>query len=84
LSGGGPQLVGLYRKGPGRTFGTVFGGKRYFAGAPVARDAASSDTVEWRNELFERVDGVTARRLDGAQPHARPSGRDRSTTRQEG
>lgn len=73
LSGGGPQLVGLYRKGSGRTFGTVFGGKRYFAGAPVARDAAWSDTVEWRNELFERVDGVTARRLDGAQLHARPN-----------
>lgn len=70
LSGGGPQLVGLYRKGPGRTFGTVFEKRRFFAGAPVARDSAWNDDVEWRNELFERVSGVTARRVDVAQVHS--------------
>lgn len=70
LSGGGPQLVGLYRKDPGRTFGTVFGGKRYFAGALVSSDRLWDDRVEWRNELFERVDGATTRRVPGAQVHA--------------
>ena len=70
LSGGGPQLVGLYRKGPGRTFGTVFDKRRFFAGAPVARDADWNEEVEWRNELFERVSGETARRIDGAQVHS--------------
>lgn len=70
LSGGGPQLVGLYRKGPGRTFGTVFDRRRFFAGAPVARDSAWNDNVEWRNELFERVSGETAKRVDGAQVHS--------------
>lgn len=70
LSGGGPQLVGLYRKGPGKTFGTVIQNRRFFAGTPVSRDSPWNDNVEWRNELFERVSGETAKRVDGAQVHA--------------
>jgi hypothetical protein len=70
MSGGGPQLVGLYRKGAGRTFGTVFAERRYYAGMPIARNSTWNDTVEWRNELFERVDGKTSKRVAGAQVHA--------------
>lgn len=36
-SGGGPQLVGLHRIGPGIRFGTVYGGNRYLAGARLLR-----------------------------------------------
>jgi hypothetical protein len=68
LSGGGPQLVGLRRIGNGLTFGVVVGVNRYFAGTKVRPDDVNSST-EWFNDLFERVDGSTGRRLAGAQAH---------------
>lgn len=67
-SGGGPQLVSLRRIGNGLTFGTVYNSERYYAGARVRRiDVAPG--VEWFNELYARVDGVTMRPLPGAQRH---------------
>lgn len=71
-SGGPPQLVGLYRIGFGRTIGTVVGRMRYLNGMPVTA-RTPGETVEWRNELFERASGKTKRRLKGAQMHERPS-----------
>lgn len=71
-SGGAPQLVGLYRIGSGRSFGTVLGRRRFLHGAAV-HAAAVGDEVEWRNELFERVTPTTRKRRPGAQRHARPS-----------
>lgn len=68
-SGGGPQLVGLRRIGPGIRFGTVYRGTRYLAGARVTQKAAHAANVEWFNELFERVDGGRAKRLPDAQRH---------------
>lgn len=68
-SGGGPQLVGLHRIGPGIRFGTVYGGKRYLAGAHVTQAAARTANVKWFNELFERADGARGRRLPQAQRH---------------
>ncbi len=68
-SGGGPQLVGLFREGPGRVFGTVYGGQRFFAGSRLTRDEAASGNVDWFNHLFERVDERTMRRLPGARTH---------------
>ncbi len=68
-SGGGPQLVGLRRIGPGLRFGTLFEGRRYLAGARISQKAARTSNVEWFNELFERVDGGRAKLLDGAQRH---------------
>lgn len=67
-SGGPPQLVGLYRIGAGRYFGTVAHGKRYLHGAD-AKDSDALHRVEWRNELFERVDPIRKRRIDGAAKH---------------
>jgi hypothetical protein len=68
LSGGAPQLVGLYRIDAGMSFGVLFGGKRYLHGMPVHALAPDSDVL-WHNELFERVSGVTRRILPGAQRH---------------
>ncbi len=71
FTGGAPQLVGLYRKGGGVSFGIVYGGARYFLRVPVT-DRALVSMVEWRNALFERCDGQTMKRLEGAQRHQRP------------
>jgi len=70
-SGGPPQLVGLYRQGPGRLFGVVVGDQRYLAGAVVPADA-NVERFEWRNSLFERTDPNTLRRIPGAQRQPRP------------
>lgn len=68
-SGGPPQLVGMYRKGNARTFGTVTTEGAYFQGVPFDGDSISE--VEWRDELFRRVDsrgnllnGAKSRSLD--------------------
>jgi hypothetical protein len=70
FTGGGPQLVGLRRIGAGMTFGVVFDGARHLSGAVVGKTGAQSSSVEWFNELFERVDGVRMTRLGDAQPHS--------------
>jgi hypothetical protein len=73
FTGGAPQLVGLYRKDGGVIFGVIYGELRYFLGVPISNQALLSK-VEWRNSLFERCDGQTMNRLDGAQQHRRPQG----------
>lgn len=64
-SGGAPQLVGMYRKGNAKTLGVVTSQGAFFQGVPF--DAHPGSTVEWRDELFRRVNskGVL---LDGAKP----------------
>lgn len=69
LSGGGPQLVGLHRQGAGKSFGLVYEGERYFSGRRISKREASQGNVGWFNELFERVDVRSMRRLSGAQRH---------------
>lgn len=70
LSGGPPQLAGLYRTGAARTFGIVTGSGSYFEGLPVqARTEAGK--IEWRDRLFQRCDW-TGKLLHGAQRHGRP------------
>jgi len=68
LTGGPPQLCGLYRIGSGRLFGVVYNNQRYFAGAALTA-TENPDEIEWRNRLFERIDGRTKRRIPGAQRH---------------
>src|SRR5258708_7028877 len=68
LTGGAPQLAGLYRVGPGRLYGVIHDGQRYFAGATLI-GAEQTETIEWRNHLFERVAGIKKQRLPGAQKH---------------
>ncbi len=73
-TGGAPQLAGLYRIGAGRLFGFVQGSQRYFAGS-ILSDSEPEGEIEWRNHLFERVDGRSGARLPGAQMHDdRPRG----------
>lgn len=67
-SGGSTQLVSLLRIGNGRTNGIVFEGRRYMSGLPVSGESFDDD-VKWYNEYFERCDGTTMMRIDGAQIH---------------
>lgn len=71
LSGGPPQIVGLYRKGPSRTFGVIWNSKRFFYGTEC-RDWTSSSSLAWYNELFEVCDPETLNRKPNAQAQPRP------------
>lgn len=64
-SGGPPQLVGLYRSGPARTFGVVSQGAATFLGLNAS---FSGTKVEWRNEDFERVT-ETGALIENAKQH---------------
>ena len=66
FSEGPPQLVGLYRKWNGRNFGTIWRNAGYFAGVRVDPLPVH---LECRNELFERCDPSTLRRLEKAKGH---------------
>lgn len=66
-SGGAPQLVGLYRKGPGRTFGISWNSQTYIAGSQA--NSLVTSNIEYRNQLFERVD-AGGKLIQGAQRHA--------------
>jgi hypothetical protein len=70
-SGGPPQLVGLHRKGPAKTFGVVWNGKRYFGGMEVVKSGKEAP-VRWHNELFELCDPNTLELADGAQRQPLP------------
>jgi len=73
LSGGAPQLVGLYRIGGARTIGIIDDRRPYLFG--LLADAADhgDGSVEWRNRLFERCD-FNGDRLPKAQKHHLPKG----------
>jgi hypothetical protein len=68
LTGGPPQLAGLYRIDPGRLFGVIYNNQRYFAGSTLT-GYENPDPIEWRNRLFERMDGRTKKRISTAQRH---------------
>jgi hypothetical protein len=72
LSGGAPQLVGLYLKGPAKNFGIVSGGQPFLYGLPVVPNMSSA-SLEWRDTLLQRVDGQTLKLVSGSQRHARPT-----------
>jgi hypothetical protein len=80
LSGGAPQLAGLYRIGCGRTFGVVHRGQRFVHGLPIPAMSGLAG-VEWRNALFERCDPTTLSRFEQAAPQPAPRGLGRSTAR---
>jgi hypothetical protein len=71
-SGGAPQLGGLFRDGRAMEFGIVYNGERYLRGKPV-RSSDVPLNLDWFNELFERMDPITLKRLPKAQRHAKPS-----------
>ena len=64
--GGSPQLVGLYNRFNGKNFGVIYEKKRYYLGREIEQ-TENFNSIEWRNELFERCDGLTTKILDGAQ-----------------
>jgi hypothetical protein len=72
LSGGAPQLVALYRKGPGRVVGIVHAGQPFVFGLPTKLGSEACD-LEWRNHLFERCD-KDGHRLPTAKRHLAPKG----------
>lgn len=51
-SGGFPQLVGIYRSGPAKTFGIITNDGASYLGI---EGTFPESKVEWRNEDFERV-----------------------------
>lgn len=63
--GGPPQLAVLYGHNGGNMLGVYFGDAAFVAGQPCVR----SD-IEYRDELFQRVDAY-GNLLPDAQPHAR-------------
>ncbi len=67
--GGPPQLVGLYRVGPGRHFGVHADGTPSLFGS-LHHGAITLPHVEFRNDLFERVD-AHGQLLQGAKRHSR-------------
>lgn len=71
-SGGAPQLASLYRIGVGRPMGIIHDKQRFFAGTRLI-GKEKLDGVEWRNDLFERVDGDKKKLMSKAQPQPRPS-----------
>ena len=79
LSGGAPQLVGLYRIGPSRTIGVVHAGKPFVFGLQADPADHVRSGLEWRNRLFERCD-ASGNRVASAQPHHSPRGLGRSAT----
>lgn len=72
--GGAPQLVGLYRKkeSPGYMFGIIHNKQLFFNGMHIDNyKKVGFENIEWRNEMFERCDGMHLSIVKGAkrQPH---------------
>ncbi len=63
--GGAPQLAGLYGENGGNVLGVYFKGAAFVEGKLCVRA-----DIEYRDELFQRVD-ASGSRLPNAQPHAR-------------
>lgn len=72
MSGGAPQLIGLYRTGQPHVFGLVWEGQRYLSGSMVP-ELSNFHDVEWRNSKFERCDPITMLLIEDAQPQPRPN-----------
>lgn len=72
LSGGAPQLIGLYRVGQPKVFGIVWENQRYLSGSMVTNISSLQD-IEWRNSRFERCDPTTLLIITDAQPQPRPT-----------
>jgi len=67
MTGGSPQLIGIYRNGHVQPYGIIKDDNRYFQGR-ILSDSDQLDNIEWRNDNFERVNPHTMQLLSGAQP----------------
>lgn len=70
LSGGEPQLVGLYRLGNAKVFGIVTDKGASLEGF-LNLSVPLQSNIEWRDRLFQRVT-CNGKLLDKAQRHAQP------------
>ncbi len=70
-TGGAPQLVGLYRKGPANAFGIIWNQRRFLGGMEVF-SVSDESRLKWHNDLFEICDAKTLGRDQSAQPQPRP------------
>ena len=70
--GGAPQVVGLYRIKNAVNYGVVYKNSRFCSGVPVD-NLGGLESVEWRNELFERVNGESKEIIPGAQKQPDPT-----------
>ena len=68
FTGGAPQLVGLWRKGPAKQFGFCWQGRAFIAGMEYV-SSEGREKIDWFNHLFERCDGRTCRRVRGSSSH---------------
>lgn len=66
LTGGLPQIIGLYRNKNARLFGITENKKKYIFGKESSEDI-NSKKIEWRNENFERINPETLKIFEGAQ-----------------
>jgi hypothetical protein len=57
-----------------QAFGIVHDDCRYLHGLPLPSDMEPKgiDSIEWRDELFQRINGRTLKILTSAQRHIRP------------
>jgi hypothetical protein len=72
-TGGPPQLVGIYRVGPAKTFGTIWNQRRFLSGME-AIDVSDERRLNWHNDLFELCNPLTMQLREKAQPQPRPKG----------
>lgn len=68
LSGGAPQIVGIHRVKPAQSFGIIWNNERYYCGCKLVA-GSNYQSIDWFNERFERADGKTRKRLEGAKKH---------------
>lgn len=68
FSGGPPQMVGLWRIGPARQFG-YYWQRRFYISGMECPSRGSREGVDWFNDLFERCDPKTGKRMEGSASH---------------
>lgn len=71
LTGGTPQMAGLFNKDPAKHHGILINNRRYIYGMEVDENQ-NINNVRWVNEKFENCDGNAQIRLSSAQPQPFP------------
>lgn len=79
--GGPPQLVGMYRIGPAKSFGIIYRGQRFLLGLPM-NPRGIMDSVGWHNGILENCNWKTLGRQQNAQQHRPPRGLGNALQRQ--
>jgi hypothetical protein len=73
LSGGAPQIAALFSSLGPQIIGFVKDGVHYLHGLELVPGKMLAQ-IEWRDELFQRIDPMTLKRKSGARRFARPAG----------